>query len=75
MADRVCVAQIGAPHGVRGEVRFRIFTEDPMAITHYGPLEIAGRDAAIRDRVAATGKEIIGRAPARASTTAQPRSG
>jgi len=37
--DRVCVAQIGAPHGVRGEVRFRIFTEDPMAITRYGPLE------------------------------------
>jgi 16S rRNA processing protein RimM len=37
--DRVCVAQIGAPHGVRGEVRFRIFTEDPMAVTRYGPLE------------------------------------
>jgi 16S rRNA processing protein RimM len=36
---RVCVAQIGAPHGVRGEVRFRIFTEDPMAIKRYGPLE------------------------------------
>jgi 16S rRNA processing protein RimM len=38
-AERVCVAQIGAPHGVRGEVRFRIFTEDPMAVTRYGPLE------------------------------------
>ena len=37
--DRVCVAQIGAPHGVRGEVRFRVFTEDPMAVTRYGPLE------------------------------------
>ena len=36
---RVCVAQIGAPHGVRGEVRFRIFTEDPMAVLGYGPLE------------------------------------
>jgi 16S rRNA processing protein RimM len=38
-SGRVCVAQIGAPHGVRGEVRIRIFTEDPMAVTRYGPLE------------------------------------
>jgi 16S rRNA processing protein RimM len=38
-SDRVCVAQIGAPHGVRGEVRLWIFTEDPMAVTRYGPLE------------------------------------
>jgi len=37
--DRVCVAQIGAPHGVRGEVRLWVFTEDPMAIAAYGPLE------------------------------------
>jgi len=36
---RVCVAQIGAAHGVRGEVRLRSFTDDPMAITRYGPLE------------------------------------
>jgi 16S rRNA processing protein RimM len=36
---RVCVAQIGAPHGVRGEVRLWVFTEDPMAVTRYGPLE------------------------------------
>jgi 16S rRNA processing protein RimM len=33
------VAQIGAPHGVRGEVRLRSFTEDPMALTRYGALE------------------------------------
>ena len=39
MANRVCVAQIGAPHGVRGEVRLWTFTADPMAITQYGPLE------------------------------------
>jgi 16S rRNA processing protein RimM len=39
VADRVCVAQIGAAHGVRGEVRLRSFTEDPMAVTTYGPLE------------------------------------
>ena len=39
MVDRICVAQIGAPHGVRGEVRLWTFTADPMAVTQYGPLE------------------------------------
>jgi len=39
VTDRICVAQIGAAHGIRGEVRLRSFTEDPMAITAYGPLE------------------------------------
>ena len=39
MTDRICVAQIGAAHGLRGEVRFRSFTQDPMAVTSYGPLE------------------------------------
>jgi 16S rRNA processing protein RimM len=39
VAERICVAQIGAAHGVRGEVRLRSFTEDPMAVTAYGPLE------------------------------------
>ncbi|MEX0751891.1 MAG: ribosome maturation factor RimM [Xanthobacteraceae bacterium] len=35
----MCVAQIGAPHGVRGEVRLWTFTEDPMTVAEYGPLE------------------------------------
>ena len=39
MTDRICVAQIGAAHGIRGEVRLRSFTGDPMAIASYGPLE------------------------------------
>jgi 16S rRNA processing protein RimM len=39
VADRICVAQIGAAHGIRGEVRLRSFTEEPMAVTAYGPLE------------------------------------
>ena len=39
MADRICVAQIGAAHGVRGEVRLWSFTGDPMAVASYGPLE------------------------------------
>jgi 16S rRNA processing protein RimM len=37
--QRICVAEIGAPRGVRGEVRLRAFTEDPAALLAYGPLE------------------------------------
>jgi 16S rRNA processing protein RimM len=36
---RICLGQIGAAHGVRGEVRLWSFTADPGAITDYGPLE------------------------------------
>jgi len=37
----ICVAEIGAPHGIRGEVRLHAFTEDPMAVGEYGPLSDA----------------------------------
>src|SRR5690348_4177197 len=36
---RICLGQIGAPHGVRGEVRLHSFTAEPAAIASYGPLE------------------------------------
>lgn len=36
---KVRVARIGAAHGVRGEVKFWPFTEDPMAALGYGALE------------------------------------
>jgi 16S rRNA processing protein RimM len=36
---RVCLGQIGAAHGVRGEVRLRSFTADPASIADYGPFE------------------------------------
>lgn len=36
--QRICVAQIGAPHGVRGEVRIKSFTADAMALAEYGAL-------------------------------------
>ncbi len=39
MADRICVARIGAAHGVRGEVKLWSFTQDPAAVAGYGPLE------------------------------------
>jgi 16S rRNA processing protein RimM len=36
--DKLCVAQIGAAHGIRGEVRLKAFTADPMAVAQYGAL-------------------------------------
>jgi 16S rRNA processing protein RimM len=36
---RICLGQIGAAHGVRGEVRLHSFTAAPEAIAGYGPLE------------------------------------
>ena len=38
MADRICVAQIGGAHGIRGEVKLKSFTGDPMAVKDYGAL-------------------------------------
>jgi 16S rRNA processing protein RimM len=36
---RICLGQIGAAHGLRGEVRLHSFTADPQAIAGYGSLE------------------------------------
>jgi 16S rRNA processing protein RimM len=36
--DRVLLGVVAAPHGVRGLVRIKSFTEDPMAVATYGPL-------------------------------------
>jgi len=36
--SQICVARIGAAHGVRGAVKLWTFTEDPMAVKRYGPL-------------------------------------
>ena len=37
-AARICVAKVGAAHGVRGEVRLWPFTEDLMSVIDYGLL-------------------------------------
>jgi 16S rRNA processing protein RimM len=43
MVDRareplVCVAVVAAPHGVRGALRLRCFTERPESVASYGPV-------------------------------------
>ena len=37
--QRICVAQIGAAHGLKGEMRLWSFTQHPAAFAGYGPLE------------------------------------
>ena len=38
MPAHICIARIGAAHGVRGAVKLWTFTEDPFAVKAYGPL-------------------------------------
>ena len=38
MPSQICVARIGAAHGIRGAVKLWTFTEDPFAGTGYGQL-------------------------------------
>jgi 16S rRNA processing protein RimM len=57
MAALICVARIGAPHGVRGAVKLWTFTEDPFAVKRYGPL--ATKDGTRRFEVS-TAREAKG---------------
>jgi 16S rRNA processing protein RimM len=50
MAAQICVARIGAAHGVRGAVKLWTFTEEPLAVQSYGPL--ATKDGARQFEIA-----------------------
>lgn len=41
LENPIQMAVIGAPHGVRGELRVKTFTADPLALGDYGPLHAA----------------------------------
>jgi 16S rRNA processing protein RimM len=69
VASPICVARIGAAHGVRGAVKLWTFTEAPLAVQSYGPLmtkdgarqfEIADVRAA-KDHLVATFKGVATR--------------
>jgi len=69
VAASICVVRIGAAHGVRGAVKLWTFTQDPLAVTRYGPLttkdgarqfEVATARQA-RDHLVATLKGITSR--------------
>lgn len=49
--DALLVGEFGRAHGVRGEVRLKSFTADPLAIASYGPLSTGAGDALVLERV------------------------
>jgi 16S rRNA processing protein RimM len=55
--DRLCVGVIVGAHGVRGDLRVKSFTDDPVDLVSYGPLTDAGdtRDFKLRILGAARG--------------------
>ena len=69
MPEKICVARIGAAHGVRGAVKLWTFTEDPFAVKAYGPLSTkddarhfevtSAREA--KDHLVATFKDVATR--------------
>ena len=54
-SERVCLGVIAAPHGVKGLVRVRSYTEDPAAISDYGDLSNAAGDRVYRLTVQGNG--------------------
>jgi 16S rRNA processing protein RimM len=57
MPAQICIARIGAAHGVRGAVKLWTFTDDPFAVKTYGPLRT--KDGA-RSFEVATAREAKG---------------
>lgn len=57
--SRVCVGRIGAAHGLRGEVRLKSFTADPMAIASYGALESEDGALSLEIEHVRAGKDML----------------
>lgn len=56
---RVLLGVVAAPHGVRGLVRIRSYTENPMAIASYGPLSDETGRKQYRVEALSTVKEAV----------------
>lgn len=57
--NRILLGQIGAAHGIRGEVRIATYTQDPEAIASYGPLETDRPGLAISIAKLRPGKNVV----------------
>lgn len=56
---KILLGQIGAAHGIRGEVRIKSFTEDPLAIKNYAPLLTNRRDLEVTIEKARMQKSMV----------------
>lgn len=60
LKNPIQMAVIGAPHGVKGEVRVKTFTEDPLGLGDYGPLcDADGRVFTLSDIRAAKNVVVV----------------
>jgi 16S rRNA processing protein RimM len=59
VADRIRVARIGAAHGVRGEVKLWPFTQEPLAVASYGPLQTEDGTQAFEIEALRPGKDYL----------------
>ncbi len=55
----VCLGVIGAPHGVRGAVRIKSYTDDPAAVASYGPLMDETGERRYRIKVTGTARGAL----------------
>jgi 16S rRNA processing protein RimM len=56
--ERVLLARIGAPHGIRGEVHVKPYTADPLSLGSYGPLMANDGRSFLVERVR-PGKDVV----------------
>ena len=71
LKNPVLMAVIGAAHGIKGELRVKTFTGDPLALGGYGPL-FAKDGRAFRNPRRSGRKERSSWRASRASATAAP---
>ena len=57
--NRVLMGQIGAAHGIQGQVRIKSHTEDPLAIKNYSPLSTNRPGLEITIKKARLNKSVI----------------
>ena len=70
--DRLMIGVITAPHGVRGQIKIKPFTEDISLLTHHGPVSLSdGRSLQLKQTGAAKGQLICSAAEIRDRNTAE----
>jgi 16S rRNA processing protein RimM len=70
-SDRVLLGVVAAPHGVRGLVRIKSFTDDPMKVGAYGPLsDEAGKNVYRVEALSAARGAVLARIEGVADRTA-----
>jgi len=57
--NRLLMGRIGAAHGIKGEVRIQSFTEDPLALADYSPLQTNRPGLTIRILSARTTTNVL----------------